>query len=184
MNTSFFLRILSIPALIVSASIVTSIVSSHAAADPATDLVMAAAARRRPTPVPTPIPQPPSTGIPAGQADLIAAQAAGRGVSYIEVKDVVVVENLQDDRRGLPHQKWTVRLANGNLVMGVYNIRGVPKIPLQPGDVISMGGEYIYDRGGGLLHWLHEDDHGRRPNGYVELRGVRYGALNPTGIYR
>lgn len=120
---------------------------------------------------------------PAGQAELIAAQEANRGANFIEVKDVKVVRLLKDDLSGSKHQKWVVQLASGREVAAVYNIDVTPRIPLKVGDVVSMGGQYIYDRGGGLLHWLHEDRRGRRPNGYVEFNGVRYGAFGRSGIY-
>lgn len=121
--------------------------------------------------------------VPAGQAELVAAQEAGRGANFIEVTGVKVVRLLKDDLMGSKHQKWVVELANGREVAAVYNIDVTPRVPLKVGDVVSMGGQYIYDRGGGLLHWLHEDRRGRRPNGYVELNGVRYGASGRTGIY-
>lgn len=121
---------------------------------------------------------------PAGQQELIAAQESNRGVNFVEVKDVKVVRLLKDDLFGSKHQKWVVQLANGREVAAVYNIDVTPRIPLKVGDLISMGGQYIYDRGGGLIHWLHEDRRARRPNGYVELNGVRYGASDQNGIYK
>lgn len=121
---------------------------------------------------------------PQGQQELIAAQEARRRVMYIEVQDAIVEnDQMPDDTRGLPHQHWTVKLANGKIVEGVYNIRGVPKLPIRHGEKISMGGEYIPDRNGGLMHWLHEDTRNRRPDGYVEINGVRYGAATRSGIY-
>ena len=121
---------------------------------------------------------------PAGQKELIAAQESNRGVNFIEVKDVKVVRLLKDDLFGSKHQKWVVQLANGREVAAVYNIDVTPRIPLKVGDLVSMGGQYIYDHGGGLIHWLHEDRRARRPNGYVELNGVRYGAFGRNGIYK
>ncbi len=121
---------------------------------------------------------------PAGQTELISAQEANRGANFIEVSGVKVVRLLKDDLTGSKHQKWVVQLANGREVAAVYNIDVTPRIPLRVGDVVSMGGQYIYDRGGGLLHWLHEDGRRRRPNGYVELNGVRYGSNGGDGIYK
>lgn len=121
---------------------------------------------------------------PAGQTELISAQEANRGANFIEVSGVKVVRLLNDDLTGSKHQKWVVQLANGREVAAVYNIDVTPRIPLKVGDVISMGGQYIYDHGGGLLHWLHEDGRRHRPNGYVEVNGVRYGSNGGDGIYK
>lgn len=123
------------------------------------------------------------SAIPAGQKDLAAAQDAHRGADFIEVSGVTVTDVLPDDTFGSRHQKWVVTLANGRNVAGVYNIDVTPRLPLKIGDVIGMGGQFIYDRDGGLMHWLHEDSRGHRQNGYVEINSVRYGANDPTGIY-
>ncbi|CAN5615256.1 hypothetical protein BH10BDE1_BH10BDE1_08680 [soil metagenome] len=120
---------------------------------------------------------------PAGQMALIQTQEAHKGANFIEVADVTVTQLLPDDTFGSRHQKWVVQLSNGREVACVYNIDVTPKIPLKVGDIISLGGQFIYDRDGGLLHWLHEDGRGHRPNGYVELEGVRYGANGGSGIY-
>lgn len=121
---------------------------------------------------------------PAGQVELINAEENHRAVNFIEVSGVKVTELLPDDVHGSQHQKWVVELANGAAIMAVYNIDVTPRLPLKVGDVISMGGQFIYAREGSLLHWLHEDGRGRRPNGYVEINGVRYGANGPSGIYK
>lgn len=115
--------------------------------------------------------------IPPGQRDIIAAQAAGRGVNYLEVHDVQVSRLLPDDMQGRRHQKWIVRLANGASLLAVYNSDMGDRVPLKVGDTVSMGGQYIWDKGGGLIHWLHEDPKHRRPDGWVEVNGVRYGQV-------
>jgi hypothetical protein len=124
-----------------------------------------------------------SAAYPAGQMALIQAQETHRGANFIEVADVTVTQLLPDDTFGSKHQKWIVQLANGGEVACVYNIDVTPRIPLRVGDIISLGGQFIYDRNGGLLHWLHEDGRAHRPNGYVEHQGVRYGANGGSGIY-
>ena len=44
-------------------------------------------------------------------------------------------------------------------------------IPLAPGDDVEVRGEYIYDAGGGLIHYTHNDPQGRHPGGYVRAEG-------------
>ena len=112
-----------------------------------------------------------------GQSEIIALQEQGRGADYVEMHNVIVVRQLRDDDKGNRHQRWMVQLVNGRTLMAVYNISICERVPLREGDVISMGGQYIYDRSGGLLHWLHEDPRGRRPHGWVEVNGTRYGRV-------
>lgn len=113
--------------------------------------------------------------IPEGQRDITDAQQRGKGANYLEVRDAVVSKILPDDTQGRPHQKWVVSLANGRSLLSVYNSDMGERIPVNVGDTISMGGQYIWDRSGGLIHWLHHDPKGRRPDGWVELNGVVYG---------
>jgi hypothetical protein len=113
--------------------------------------------------------------IPQGQRALIDAQERRRGLHFVEVHDVEVVRILPDDNHGRKHQKWEVSLANGKRLLAVFNTSMTDRVPLEVGDIVSMGGEYIYDRKGGLLHWLHADPRNRRPDGYVELNGKRFG---------
>lgn len=113
--------------------------------------------------------------VPEGQRDIANAQQRGKGVNYLEVQDAVVSKLLPDDTQGRPHQKWVVSLANGRSLLSVYNADMGERIPLKVGDTVSMGGQYIWDRSGGLIHWLHHDPKGRRPDGWVELNGVVYG---------
>lgn len=113
--------------------------------------------------------------VPEGQRDVADAQQRGKGVNYLEVHGAVVSKILPDDTQGRPHQKWVVALANGRTLLSVYNSDMGERIPLKVGDTVSMGGQYIWDRSGGLIHWLHHDPKGRRPDGWVELNGVVYG---------
>jgi hypothetical protein len=115
--------------------------------------------------------------IPEGQRQIIAAQESGKGLHYVELSDAKVVRILPDDTKGSRHQKWVVQLANGKELLSIYNMDICDRVPLNVGDSVAMGGEYIWDRGGGLIHWLHKDPRNHRPDGYVDLNGVRYGEV-------
>ncbi len=120
---------------------------------------------------------PQSGQVSAGQQKVADAQVSGQGLFFAEVRNVRVVKVLPDDTQGLQHQKWVVALDNGNQLMAVYNTDICDRVPVRVGDVMSIGGQYIWDRGGGLLHWLHGDPRHSRPDGYVEVNGRRYGAI-------
>jgi hypothetical protein len=56
----------------------------------------------------------------------------------------------------------------------VYNLDMCERVPLKVGDIISMGGQFIWTNQGALLHWLHFDPRQNRRDGYVELNGKVY----------
>ena len=107
--------------------------------------------------------------------DLVAAVNSRRGVFYLEAGNIVVTKLLPDDTSGLRHQKWQAKLSNGSTVEIVYNSDMGDRVPVRIGDKFGVGGEFIWTRGGGLVHWVHEDKSNRRPDGYVFLNGVVYG---------
>jgi len=107
-------------------------------------------------------------------ADIVAASTSRRSLRYVKGGGMVVVKLLPDDTNGLEHQKWIVRLSNGSTMQAVYNLDMCERVQLKLGDVISMGGEFIWTKGGGLLHWLHFDPRERRQDGFVEVNGKVY----------
>ena len=116
-----------------------------------------------------------------GQEQIAEAQNSRRGINFVVVNNVRVTRLLPDDTKGSRHQKWFFQIANGSEIMGVYNIDLGERIPLNEGDTINLAGQYIWDRSGGVLHWLHADPAGRRHDGYVEVNGVRYGEVDKNG---
>lgn len=110
----------------------------------------------------------------AADADLVEAFSNQKRVNFVEGAGMVVTKLLPDDTSGLKHQKWIVRLSNGKLMQAVYNSDMCPRVPVKVGDVVSMGGMFLWTKEGGLLHWLHKDPRQNRPDGYVELDGVYY----------
>lgn len=113
----------------------------------------------------------PATG---GDAKIVAAVNSKRRLDFVEGSGMVVTKLLPDDRNGLEHQKWVVRLSNGATMQAVYNLDMCEYIPLKVGDVVSMGGQFIWTNQGALLHWLHYDPRQNRPDGYVEVNGKVY----------
>lgn len=117
--------------------------------------------------------QPSKPGI-SNDSKIVAAVTNRRRVDFVEGGGMVVVKLLPDDRNGLEHQKWVVRLSNGETMQAVYNLDMCEYVPLKVGDVVSMGGQFIWTNQGALLHWLHYDPRQNRPDGYVEVNGKVY----------
>jgi len=107
-------------------------------------------------------------------SELISAMNDRKNVDYAQGGNLVVVKVLNDDNDGPGHQKWVVRLSNGIQMLSVYNLDMCERVPLKVGDTIAMGGQFIGFGKGGLLHWLHRDPRGKRPDGYVYLNGKYY----------
>ena len=118
-----------------------------------------------------------STPNTAGQntdSDLVRAVRDHRRIDFVEGGGMVVTRILKDDQSGSEHQKWVVRLSDGSYLQAVYNLDMCPRVEIKVGDVISMGGQFIWTNQGGMLHWLHKDPRGNRKDGYVFANGKFY----------
>jgi len=108
-----------------------------------------------------------------GQAEVIAAQAAH--AIKVEVTVVAPVKKLlQEDDRGLPHQKFLLELVNGSTILVAHDIAMANRVPIRPGDIVRIHGEYIWNSRGGLIHWTHHTDTPYHEGGWIEFQGVRY----------
>lgn len=81
---------------------------------------------------------------------------------------------LRDDTRGLTHQKFLLELSNGTTVLVAHNTSMAPRVPLNEGDVVTICGEYIWNRKGGLMHWTHKSDTPKHQGGWIDYAGRRY----------
>lgn len=111
---------------------------------------------------------------PSDDSKIVKAVEKRRRVDFVEGGGMVVVQVLEDDRSGLQHQKWVVRLSNGVKMQAVYNLDMCERVPLKVGDIVSMGGQFVWTNQGAMLHWLHYDPRQNRPDGFVELNGKVY----------
>jgi len=106
----------------------------------------------------------------SGDYALVQAVQAQKGLNFVSAKGLAVTKLLPDDSQGLPHQKFNVKLSSGNVIMIVSNLDMCEHIPVQIGDVVSAGGQFIpTGKGSGLLHWTHKDPKHHRPDGFIQL---------------
>ena len=113
-----------------------------------------------------------------------------RKINRIQVRgEGVVTSILNDDTVGRQHQRFILELALHKTLLVLNNIDISPRLePLNIGDRVEFYGEYVWNRHGGLIHWTHEDPHGKRDDGYVRViadadGNVTEGPL-PLGVYR
>ena len=87
----------------------------------------------------------------------------------------VVFRVLRDDTRGDQHQRFILRLADGQTLLVAHNIDLAPRLDgLKRGATVRFRGEYVWNAKGGVLHWTHHDPRGRHPGGFLEYDGRRY----------
>jgi len=114
-----------------------------------------------------------STSASLGDTEAITAQQSHAIKVEITVQ-APVKKLLPDDTRGLPHQKFLIRLSNGTTILIAHDTKMAPRVPLSPGDSPTIHGEYIWNDRGGLIHWTHHTDTPRHEGGWIDFNGVRY----------
>jgi hypothetical protein len=118
----------------------------------------------------------PTSGRPvAGESDQEVLNAQAGQMRKVEVTmSGQVFKMLPDDTKGLPHERWLMRLDNGTTVLIAHDTKLAPRVPIQAGDNVMIHGEYIWNDRGGVIHWTHHDPGGRHEPGFIEFNGKRY----------
>jgi hypothetical protein len=99
--------------------------------------------------------------------DLTAGKAA-------EVTVRGTVTRLLPDSEGPdgPHEVFDVRVL-GHLVEIDHNLSLAPRVPVEPGDVVEIHGQFEPDPGHPVIHYTHHAT-GTHPGGWITLDGHRY----------
>jgi hypothetical protein len=85
-----------------------------------------------------------------------------------------VVRIVVDEKGDAPHQKFFIRLENGQTVLVVHDLEAGGKIPLAINDRVTVRGEYSWSETGGTLQRTERDLSTQRRHGFVEHEGKRY----------
>ncbi|MGD1897959.1 MAG: DUF3465 domain-containing protein [Phormidesmis sp.] len=110
-----------------------------------------------------------------GNQQVLDAYRARQSDVIVENVVGVVERLLADDNEGSRHQRFIMRMGNGNTLLVVHNIDLAPRIDsLRVGDRISVKGEYEWNDRGGLVHWTHHDPRGVHEGGWIDHEGWRY----------
>jgi hypothetical protein len=87
----------------------------------------------------------------------------------------VVTRILDDDRVGSRHQRFILRLEDGQTVLVAHNIDLAPRIDgLAVGNTVAFYGEYAWNAKGGVIHWTHHDPGGTHADGWLKHDGRIY----------
>lgn len=83
-----------------------------------------------------------------------------------------VVAILPDDNEGSRHQKFILKLDNGQTILIAHNIDLASRLHyLNKGDTVQFFGEYEYSAKGGVVHWTHHDPRKKHPDGWLKHNG-------------
>ncbi len=121
----------------------------------------------------TPGGDPVATSETAGESAILTAFQEKRSGLMVEAAGIVD-RILADDLEGDRHQRFIVRLASDHTLLLSHNIDLAPRVPISRGDSVRFRGQYEWNSQGGVIHWTHHDPQGRRPGGWIRLRGASY----------
>ncbi|MES2405781.1 MAG: DUF3465 domain-containing protein [Pseudomonadota bacterium] len=109
-------------------------------------------------------------------SDAVIANAFANQISNLQVSGQgVVIKLLPDDNSGSRHQRFIVKLANGQTLLVAHNIDLAARVAhLSEGDSIMFNGQYEWNQKGGVLHWTHRDPSGSHPAGWLQHQGQTY----------
>jgi hypothetical protein len=106
--------------------------------------------------------------------DSIVINAQKRHRKKVEVTLTArVKELLPPDTDGSPHQRFLLELSNGTTVLVAHNTDLAPEVPIHAGDLVTLHGEYIWNKLGGVLHYTHHSTN-HHESGWIQLNGQTY----------
>jgi len=85
-----------------------------------------------------------------------------------------VTRILTDDKDDLQHQKFVIRLQNGQSLLVVHNTVDAEQVPIVIHNEVTVRGEYSWTEPGGLIHWTRRDHSAERRHGWIEYQGRKY----------
>ena len=72
------------------------------------------------------------------------------------------------------HEQFDVRSDDGSRFRVIDNVSIAPRVPVRPGDRVTVQGELVRNRGLPIVHWTHHDPGRRHVDGFVALDGRVY----------
>jgi len=116
----------------------------------------------------------PVPAVPAIYEDEVLAAQANHQTNTEVTCTLPVKRMLPQDNSGEKHEKFILQMTNGTTILVAHNISRAPLVPISEGDVVTVHGEYIWNRKGGVIHWTHISDTPKHPSGYIDFAGQRY----------
>lgn len=107
--------------------------------------------------------------------DAALVEAQERHLMNYQVEGAArVLKILPEDLKGRAHQRFLLKLSNGGTILVAHNIDLAPRVPLSPGDVVRVRGEFIWNQKGGVIHYTHRSTSRARQGGWIRFRSLFY----------
>lgn len=107
--------------------------------------------------------------------DAALVEAQERHLMNYQVEGAArVLKILPEDLKGRAHQRFLLKLSNGATILVAHNIDLAPRVPLSPGDVVRVRGEFIWNQKGGVIHYTHHSTSRARPGGWIRFGSLFY----------
>ena len=109
-------------------------------------------------------------------ADLVAATAAHRVTDVTVAGTVTQAPRFFFGRRSQAwHESFTIVTEHGVRLEVVDNVSLAPRVPVAPGDIVAVAGQFIPSRHGGLIHDTHHcPGPGWHQGGWIEWHDHRF----------
>lgn len=73
------------------------------------------------------------------------------------------------------HEQFDCRAPDGSTFRVIDNVSIAPRVPVAPGDRVTVKGELVHDRGQPpIVHFTHHDPWGTHEGGFIEVGGRTY----------
>jgi len=85
-----------------------------------------------------------------------------------------VVRIISYDKEDLQHQKFYIRLVNGQTLLVAHDLTLADKVPLSVSHEVIVRGEYSWTEPGGQIYRTHHDTNSARRHGWIEHQDKKY----------
>ncbi|MGH7244599.1 MAG: DUF3465 domain-containing protein [Phycisphaerales bacterium] len=125
---------------------------------------------------PASVPSSPSRSATRTIRELYNARASDAWVETSGRVEKLLTDDTDTSDNSDKHQKFLLLVPGDITVLVAHNISTAPRVPIKPGDTISLRGEYEYTEKGGTVHFTHKPKFASRnvQSGYIEFKGMRY----------
>lgn len=129
------------------------------------------------SPVPTATPPArPTSAAPSAVRELFHAKRSDTWVETTGRVEKLLPDDTDTRDNSDKHQKFLLLVPGDITVLVAHNINAARRVPVRPGDSISLRGEYEYTEKGGTVHFTHKPKYNahNKQGGWIEFKGTRY----------
>lgn len=111
---------------------------------------------------------------PISNDRLVESFEQGRTGIWVSARGPVL-ETLGDELvAGKMRQRFSLRLTENIIIQVRHSVEDSERVPVEPGDMVSVQGYYQWDARGGFISQTHHDPAQPGSGGWIEVDGKRY----------